>query len=343
MQTAILSVTLILLILLILLVLWLINRHMDIQKSLNTQNTMVGLFQQQLDTLKTGQDQTGHQLNESLRSSQAHLMTSLHTGNETLSKLHKQIGHLEGTGQQMVDLAKDIRGLQQILGSPKLRGQLGEWSLENLLAVVLPSNSYQTQFRFHNGKQVDAMIKMRDYAVSVDAKFPLASFYQMLETDNPQEQKQYRSQFLKDVRKHIHKIANDYIQPSEDTLDFALMYIPAENVYYETVVRQDQDTLDLLQLSLEKRVIPVSPNLLYAYLMTITMGLHGLQIEKQAAHIRKHLSKLSGDFQGLTRQWDTLGSHIRNAGAKYEETRGLLNGLSLQLRQILPEQEGESS
>ena len=92
------------------------------------------------------------------------------------------------------------------------------------------------------------------------------------------------------------KIASDYIRPAEGTLDFALMYIPAENIYYETMIQCDGDSQDILHYCLDKKVIPVSPNLLYAYLMTVAMGLHGLQIEQQAAEIRRNLRQLNSSF-----------------------------------------------
>jgi len=115
---------------------------------------------------------------------------------------------------------------------------------------------------------------------------------------------------------------------------FALMYIPAENVYYETVVRQDTDSVDLGQYCLDRKVIPVSPNLLYTYLMTVAMGLHGMQIEQQAAQIRQDLKTLTGQITAFQNSWETLGSHIRNASTKYEEAHRKLDQFTLQLSQI---------
>ena len=125
-----------------------------------------------------------------------------------------------------------------------------------------------------------------------------------------------------------------YIRPAEGTLDFALMFIPAENIYYETVVKYAGDATDIIQYSLEKKVIPVSPNLLYAYLMTVAMGLHGLQIEKQAAEIRQNLQKLNADLSAFVASWDILGGHLRNANTKYEDSRKQLDRFTLQLEQV---------
>jgi DNA recombination protein RmuC len=138
---------------------------------------------------------------------------------------------------------------------------------------------------------------------------------------------------------HIDKIASSYIRPAEGTLDFALCYIPAENVYYETVVKYAGETQDILQYSLDKKVIPVSPNLLYVYLMTVVMGLHGLQIEKQAAEIRQNLKKLNASFGDFGTHWEVLGKHLRNAYGQYEDGQKKLDRFGLQLDQIQGETE----
>jgi DNA recombination protein RmuC len=239
----------------------------------------------------------------------------------------------------MLQVGTEVRRLEDILSSPKLRGQMGEWSLENLLSQILPKDSYELQYTFKDGKVVDALIKMADYSVSVDAKFPLPSFEKVIKAETDGEKTKLRKQFLKDVTAHIDKIASDYIRPAEGTLDFALMYIPAENVYYETIVKYVGETQDILQYSLEKKVIPVSPNLLYVYLMTVVMGLHGLQIEKQAAEIRQNLKRLNASFADFLSNWDTLGKHLRNAYSQYDDGSKKLDRFGLQLSQIQNESE----
>ena len=133
---------------------------------------------------------------------------------------------------------------------------------------------------------------------------------------------------------HIDKISSSYIRPAEGTLDFALMYIPAENIYYETIVKDPADTLDIVQYGFDKKVIAVSPNLLYTYLMTVAMGLHGLQIEKQAAEIRQNLQRLNASFADFAGTWDTLGKHLRNAYNQYDDGQKRLDRFGLQLTQI---------
>jgi len=294
----------------------------------------IGLLQQQLEALKVAQDGIREALHKSLQTGQESINRNLQSSQQVLSRLNTQIGELQGTNKQMLRMQTDVRRLQDILSSPKLRGQMGEWSLNGLLENILPKGSYELQHAFHDGKVVDALVKMTDFAAPIDAKFPLPAFERVAKAETDEEKTRLRRQFLRDVTTHVDKIAADYIRPTEGTLDFALMYIPAENVYYETIVKHTGDTKDILEYALDKKVIPVSPNLLYAYLMTVVMGLHGLRIEKQAAEIRQNLKELNADFAEFATIWDTLGTHIRNTANKYDEGNRKLDRFGLQLTQI---------
>jgi DNA recombination protein RmuC len=174
--------------------------------------------------------------------------------------------------------------------------------------------------------------------VPIDAKFPLEGFEKILSAQDETGRKTGRKQFLNDVIKHIDKIAENYINPKEGTLDFALMFIPAENVYYEAIVKQASDTKDVAAYAMDKKVIPVSPNLLYIYLMTVVMGLHGLQIEKQAVEIQNNLKVLNSDFAKFLSHWDILGKHIKNTAGKYDEGARVIDKFGVQLEQISREE-----
>ncbi len=321
------------------LLVWLIVANSAGREKIAGQSANIGLLQQQLEGLKAAQDKTSENLQNSLQLGRTDISQNLQSSQKVLTNLNSQIGELQGTNRQMLLLATEVKRLQNILSSPKLRGQMGEWSLQNLLSQILPKDSYQLQYTFKDGKIVDALVKMTDFSVPIDAKFPLPAFEAIVKAQTDEEKVRLRKQFLKDVTIHIDKIASNYIRPAEGTLDFALMYVPAENVYYETIVKLQGDTKDILQYSLDKKVIPVSPNLLYAYLMTVVMGLHGLQIEKQAAEIRQNLKGLNASFADFVDRWDVLGRHLRNAQGQYEEGGRKLNRFGLQLDQIQGEQE----
>ncbi len=321
------------------LLVWLIVSNSSNAEKMAAQQASIGMLQQQLEALKTSQDDSKDKLQKSMLDGQTNINRSMQAGQEVLDRLNKQIGELQGTNKQMMQIGTEVRRLQDILSSPKLRGQMGEWSLENLLIQILPKESYQLQYTFKDGKTVDALIKLADFSVPVDAKFPLPGFEKVVKAQTEEEKTRLRRQFLKDVTAHIDKIASNYIRPAEGTLDFALCYIPAENVYYETIVKYTGDTQDILQYCLEKKVIPVSPNLLYAYLMTIVMGLHGLQIEKQAAEIRQNLKRLNSSFADFGGTWDILGKHLRNAYSQYDEGQKKLDRFGMQLNQIQEEKE----
>jgi len=316
------------------LLVWLISSTFAVRKEIAGQASGTSMLQQQLEALKAAQDKTSESLQKSLQTGQSTLTTSLQSSQKVLGELHSQIGQLQGTNKQMMQIGSEVRRLQDILSSPKLRGQMGEWSLENLLATILPKDAYDLQHTFKDGKMVDALIVLSDFSVPVDAKFPLPGFEKVVKAESEDEKSKLRRQFIKDCMTHIDKIASAYIRPAEGTLDFAIMYIPAENVYYETIVKYAGETQDVLKYALDKKVIPVSPNLLYAYLMTVVMGLHGMQIEKQAAEIRQNLKKLNSSFAEFISNWDTLGRHVRNAYNQYDEGQKKLDRLALQLGQI---------
>jgi DNA recombination protein RmuC len=339
MEPTLIAIVIVLIVFVLGLLVWLISVSFAGRKEIAGQAAGISLLQQQLESLKAAQDKTSENLQKSLQAGQTTLTQSLQSSQQVLGRLNTQIGELQGTNKQMLQVGTEVRRLQDILSSPKLRGQMGEWSLENLLSQILPKDSYELQYTFKDGKVVDALIKMADYSVSVDAKFLLPSFEKIIKAETDEEKTKLRKQFLKDVTAHIDKIASDYIRPAEGTLDFALMYIPAENIYYETIVKYAGETQDILQYSLDKKVIPVSPNLLYVYLMTVVMGLHGLQIEKQAAEIRQNLKRLNASFADFLSNWDTLGTHLRNAYSKYEDGQKKLDRFGLQLSQIQDESE----
>ncbi len=286
----------------------------------NLKDTTDTLFQ----SLKNTTDSVNHQLSsmsQQIQSQTSTVGTRLDNAAKVINDVQKNLGELGKATEEIKELGQSVSKLEEILRSPKIRGGLGELLLEDLLKQVIPSEYFDIQYRFRNGQTVDAIIKTAGGIVPIDSKFPLENFRKIFETQVESEKKSYQKTFINDVKKHIDSISSKYILPDEGTFDFALMYIPAENVYYETVIKDDTfDGSSLQEYAMLKRVIPVSPNSFYAHLRVIALGLKGLQIEKSAKEIINHISRLQTEISKLRDSFDTLGSHIDNARKKYEET-----------------------
>jgi len=206
---------------------------------------------------------------------------------------------------------------------------MGETLLENLLAQILPKDYFSTQYRFQSSDAVDAVIRLGGHLVPIDAKFSLENFQKMQDAQDEAQKSAFRKKFTQDLKNRIDEIAAKYILPQENTFDFAFMYIPAENVYYELIIKEDA-----LSYSLSKRVIPVSPNTLYAYLQVVCLGLKGLKVEENAKNILKGLSALSVDMNKFKDDFNTLGSHLSNAKGKYDDSQKRLERFSEKLASI---------
>lgn len=270
-----------------------------------------------------------NQMNVSLQEANKIIGQNLGSATSAFGNVKEELGKLEATNIQILQVSKDITGLQELLRAPKFRGQMGETLLENLLAQVLPREHYLIQYRFRSGDAVDAAVRLGERLVPVDAKFSLENFQKALQVPEEQAKSVFRRKFIQDVKNRVDEIAAKYILPEEDTYDFALMYIPAENVYYETIIRED-----LLSYCMSKKVIPVSPNTFYAYLEIICLGLKGLKIEENAKGILKNLSMLTSEITKFKEDFDTLGSHLSKANTKYLDSQKRLDRFSDKLLNI---------
>lgn len=277
---------------------------------------------------------------EALNSAQSSLGERLDNAARVVGGVQRSLGGLEEANRKIYEVGKDIASLQDILRAPKLRGGLGEYFLQDLLAQTLPSKHFTLQHAFSSGEKVDAAISLGQALVPVDAKFPLENFKRVLAAGSDNEQAQAKRQFSADVRKHIDAIAAKYILPDEGTYDFALMYIPAENVYYETIIKDETNgEKNLSQYALSKRVIPVSPNSFYAYLQAIVLGLKGLRVEDRAGEILACLSRLQGDFERLRDDFTVLGKHLGHAQASFQTAEKRLDRFGQKLSAADAEEE----
>lgn len=286
------------------------------------------LLQQQLNALQQRLDGLNENVTGALRDSSDKLNTRLDNAARVISELRRDSGEILAVGKAAAELVNIMR-------APKLRGGMGELFLGDLLSQILPPEHYTLQHGFKSGEKVDAVIQIGNRLVPVDAKFPYENFRRVVDAGTESDRVAARKLFLRDVKKHVDAIAGKYILPDEGTYDFALMYVPAENVYYETIIKQDAgEEHELLGYALQKRVIPVSPNSFYAYLQTILLGLRGMKVEQRAQEILAALTRLRGDFEKLEENFRVLGKHLTNAGSSYAEAEKSLTKLDTKLGQV---------
>ncbi len=290
------------------------------------------LIQQQLGQLLGHVNERLKENGEILQRSQQSLGERLDSAARVVGSVQKTLGGLEETNRRIYEVGKDIASLQEILRAPKLRGGLGEFFLADLLAQVLPPHHFSMQHGFRSGEKVDAVIRLGTSLVPVDAKFPLENFKRILDGATEEDRARARRQFFADVKKHIDGIAAKYIVPDEGTYDFALMYIPAENVYYETILKDETPgEKNLSVYALSKRVIPVSPNSFYAYLQAIVLGLKGMKIEDGAKEMVRYLTRLQGDFSKFRDDFTLLGKHMGHAESAYQNAEKRLEQFAQKL------------
>jgi DNA recombination protein RmuC len=259
-------------------------------------------------------------LQQQISSMAEQVSTRLDNAGKLVGDLKLGLGKLEEGTKQILDVGKEVAGLQNIFRTPKLRGGFGEFLLGDLLGQILMPENFGLQHSFKSGERVDAVVKLGKGLVPIDAKFPLENFKRIALCENEDEKKKYRKDFAADVKKHIDAIQKKYILPDEGTFDFALMYIPAENVYYETIIKDEDLGQDksLNSYALSRKVVPVSPNSLYAYLQAIVMGLRGMRIEENIKEVLGNLRRLSQDFIKFADDFQKIGTHLSHAGKSFE-------------------------
>jgi DNA recombination protein RmuC len=284
------------------------------------------------DSLSRLMGQVGQRLSEN---SQTLQKATADTG-RLIADIRGQLGELGKSSERILALGQDIRDLQQIFQAPKIRGGLGELTLESLLRQVFPEDHFSLQHRFRDAQTVDAALRLPGGLVPIDSKFPLTAFQELLNAVSDEEREKCRRAFARDVRRHIDDIADKYIRPSEGTLDFALMYIPAENLFYEVVVQDGavSGEDDISAYARSRQVIPVSPNTLFGYLKAIAYGLMGLKIEERAREILKELQQLQGDFRIFEDALNLGQKHLKNAQGAFSEAGDRARRIALQVEQF---------
>lgn len=260
-----------------------------------------------LKSLQQSFDITSRTTNTSLQQNYRELFTRLDQATAVISDLKKEAGAFG-------EVSRSMKDLQDYLKSPKLRGNIGEQVLTDLIAQIFPKAGYFLQYRFKSGSIVDVAIKTQSGLLTVDSKFPLENF----QKNTPL--------FVRDVKKHLKDIGSKYILPEEGTLDFALMYLPSESVYYEVVVNTE-----LMDYGRGLRVYPVSPTTLYASLQMVLLSLEGQKIAGKTSEVFTLLRAIQKDYEKLNDNFSLLGKHLTNAYNSLNPTSQTLNQIGSKL------------
>lgn len=283
---------------------------------------LVKSTKEEISKLRGSLESTQTQVSASLLENTRDITTRLERASYIIGELKKETGAFNEIGRSMKDL-------QDYLRSPKLRGNIGEAVLSDLISQIFPKSTYFFQYSFKSGERVDAIIKTDAGLLPIDSKFPLDNFQKMYSTTISTEVNAYKRAFVKDLKNHIKTIADKYIVPAEGTLDFALMYVPSESVYYETVMQED-----IMDYSRSLRVYPVSPGTLYAALQTILLSYEGKKIESRAQEVFTLLRGIQKEYSTTLDTFSVLGTHLTNAYNKYGEVQSKVNSLGQKITNI---------
>jgi len=273
----------------------------------------VGIIIKKIEDLKKSKenDPLFQVFNQNLQSIQERIDKSNTLINDQLSRY---AGLMTGVGErlgQMTQIGTQLQEFQAFLRSPKLRGNLGEQGLKDLLAQILPKELYKIQHHFKNGEIVDFAITIDAGLVPVDAKFPLENFNKMINAKAEKEKLEHYRAFRTDFKKHISKIANKYILPDEGTTDFAFMYIPSESIFFE--VLNNEKLRELYDYSLNSKVILASPSTFFYYLRTIMLGLEGKRVHEMSRQILATLRVIQQESKKMGENLSVLNKHVGNA------------------------------
>jgi DNA recombination protein RmuC len=282
-------------------IIYILNRKLSELSKNKTDATLLEWLKTMQSTISNSSSETVRTLQENTKQ----LNERLDTASRVIRDVEKEVG-------QMSEIGRNMRELQDFLKSPKLRGNIGEQVLKDLISQMFPKTSFYLQYEFKTGDKVDAAIKTDAGILPIDSKFPMENFQKMTKATSKEDKEIFEKVFQKDVRKHIETISKKYILPAEGTMDFALMYIPSESVYYEIV-----NQVDILDFARRLRVYMVSPSTLYAHLQTILLSFEGKKIESKSKEMFALIRNIKIDYEKLDNNLSILGKHINNTYSQF--------------------------
>ena len=257
---------------------------------------------------------------------------------KTLEHINNMNGIVNSLVKQQEKAQQLGQSLEYLLQSPKLRGDYGETILEEMLDRVLPKKGmWERQYEIEGGERVDAVVKYKDVVVPIDSKFPKEDYQKYLAATSPEEKKKYWSDYEKTLKIQINSIKDKYIKPEKGTTEFALLFIPSESIYYETIAEKNHvgDICQIYEYATSRKVIPVSPNTFYAFLHVILLGIRNIEIAKEARKLQSMLSGLERDFGFFYNNFENIGKSIEKAARVYGAGEGQIQRFKKNLDSVL--------
>ncbi len=256
------------------------------------------------------------------KSSKKDIQKQFSESNKVIKDVTEQLGDIKGTNQQVLNFANQMKSLEKILSNQKQRGILGEIQLENLLANVLPPELFQMQYSFNSGEAVDAIVKVGEFIIPVDAKFSLDNYNKMIESSDSTEIQLLEKKFKEDIKSRIDETSK-YIRPNEKTTDYAYMFIPADGLYQDLLNSRvgtlQINSKDLVSYAYSKKVMIVSPMSLFPMLQITVKALHNLKVEKSIQDILLNIDKLSNHLNSYQNSHNRLGKSLSVAVNHYND------------------------
>ncbi|KKQ27499.1 MAG: hypothetical protein US42_C0008G0010 [Candidatus Magasanikbacteria bacterium GW2011_GWC2_37_14] len=303
----------------------------QIQQPKDGEGNLFVMLQNQIQDLSRMVDQKISDTNKSMNETQTNLHKTIQDqfgqSVKIITDVTERLTKLDETNRQVVGVAEQLQGLENVLKNPKHRGVLGEYYLENVLKNVMAPGGYEMQYKFEDGDIVDAVVFVKDKIIPIDSKFSLENYNRVVEEKDEDRKEELQKLFKQDLKNRIDETAK-YIKPKEGTMDFAFMFIPAEGIYYDLLINKvgaiKINTQDLIEYAFkDKHVIIVSPTSFFAYLQTVMQGLRALKIEESAKEIRKQVEQLGKHLLSyedyLKKMGNSLNTTVNMYNSAYKE------------------------
>ncbi|HUV31022.1 MAG TPA: DNA recombination protein RmuC [Acidobacteriota bacterium] len=321
------------------LALWLIARVSRLSRTADTSRVdtamqllkaeLIGRQAESLTALRESIDSANRIVNERL----AEGASAIDRRMSTFGEIENKLGQLTEQAAGIASVGKNVQMLSELLRPPRSRGRVGELMLENLLGQILPRSLYETQYRFPDGLRVDAVVRLGDRLLPVDAKFPLESYERLVAQPDDAGA---RREFTRTLKKHVDAIASRYLKPGEQTTDFAVMYIPAEAVYYQLIADKDGSAFEY---ALSKKIIPSSPGHFYGFLASVAavyseVSLAQASVERGNRWLVTGINELTETSVRLERLHERMEASLRSLTAALEKSRSELRQIRLNLEKL---------